>query len=446
MGPADGPQLVVASVGVRFGEVEVLASVDLEVHAGETVAIVGPSGSGKSTLLNVIGGLVVPTSGSVRFAGREVSALSANALAEFRNRSIGFVFQAHHLLPQCTALENVLVPTLVDPDRQRRAAAAVRARELLDHVGLGARLHHRPASLSGGECQRVAVVRALINRPPLLLADEPTGSLDAHAADELGELLLALNARESVALITVTHSLRLAARMSKDLYPRGGAAAVVSCGGRGLIGLVLRGLRHHWRTSIGVMLGATCAAAVLVGALAVGDSVRISLREQALRRIGRADAVLLTMERFFPAGLADRLDATEPVAPVLHLQGIARDPGNVAARAGIVNVYGVDTEFFGYSVTGRRRAPPQPGKVFLNERLARQLALDVGATVLLRIDKTGLHAAGHGDDYRRGDRGSSPSRSRGHPDGSRVRPLRPAGQPGAALQRLRCSVVVASSG
>jgi predicted ABC-type transport system involved in lysophospholipase L1 biosynthesis ATPase subunit len=147
------------------------------------------------------------------FEGIELSSLDANALAAFRNREIGYVFQSHHLLPQCTALENVLIPTLAIEDKSSNKDATERARALLEEIGLGERLNHRPARMSGGECQRVAVVRALINGPRLLLADEPTGSLDARSADQLGELLRNLNAEKSVALVTVTHSARLAALM-----------------------------------------------------------------------------------------------------------------------------------------------------------------------------------------------------------------------------------------
>lgn len=194
---------------------EILAGVDLSVAHGESIAILGPSGSGKSTLLYILGGLLEATSGEVLFDGVDMSRLDADARAALRNREIGFVFQSHHLLPQCTALENVLIPSLVDRDSARRAAAPQRARALLDSVGLGARLAHRPAQLSGGECQRVAVVRALINEPRLLLADEPTGSLDAKAADEIGRILVELNERESVSVVTVTHSVELAARMKR---------------------------------------------------------------------------------------------------------------------------------------------------------------------------------------------------------------------------------------
>lgn len=200
-----------------FEALDVLRGVDLSVAAGESVAIVGPSGCGKSTLLNILGGLMTPSAGSVVVGGVDLASMNSDQLASFRNTEIGYVFQAHHLLPQCTALENVLVPTLVQAGSDTREAVESRARDLLQRVGLGDRLSHRPAKLSGGECQRVAVVRALINRPKILLADEPTGSLDGVAADQLGELLVQLNQDEGVSLITVTHSDRLAARMQGAL-------------------------------------------------------------------------------------------------------------------------------------------------------------------------------------------------------------------------------------
>ena len=201
----------------------VLRDVELKIAEGDSLAILGPSGSGKSTLLNIIGTLEPPTSGRVLFEGRDVGLLAPDALADFRNREIGFVFQHHHLLPQCTALENVLVPTLAGARKgEDRQAFEARARELLDTVGLGTRLGHRPAQLSGGERQRVAAVRALINRPRLLLADEPTGSLDQAAADALSELLLQLNREQGVALILVTHARRLGERMQRVLELKDG--------------------------------------------------------------------------------------------------------------------------------------------------------------------------------------------------------------------------------
>jgi ABC-type lipoprotein export system ATPase subunit len=196
--------------------VRVLDAVRLEVQAGESLAIVGPSGSGKSTLLNMIGALDRPTSGQVFFQGDDLGKWDERELAAFRHSRLGFIFQAHHLLPQCTVLENVLVPTLAAPQSAAdRQDALARAGRLLERVGLGARKDHRPGQLSGGERQRAAVVRALINQPQLLLADEPTGALDRAAAVGLSRLLLELNAEEKVTLILVTHAPELAGRMQR---------------------------------------------------------------------------------------------------------------------------------------------------------------------------------------------------------------------------------------
>ena len=192
--------------------VPVLKGITLMVNRGESIAIVGPSGSGKSTLLNILGSLDSPTNGSIQLDGQELAHLTEQDLASVRNKKIGFIFQSHHLLPQCSVLENVLVPTLAE-NGKAPAGAVERAKQLLDRVGLGHRLTHRPAQLSGGECQRVAVVRALINQPSLILADEPTGALDHSNAESLADLLVALNRDEKVTLIVVTHSTDLAARM-----------------------------------------------------------------------------------------------------------------------------------------------------------------------------------------------------------------------------------------
>jgi len=194
--------------------VSVLEGINLEIQPGESVAIVGPSGCGKSTLLNIIGTLDRPTRGEVLLEGQDLAKLDEVQLARVRNRQIGFIFQAHHLLPQCTVLENVLVPTLAGGDNPQRATAPDRAR-LLERVGLGQRLDHRPGQLSGGERQRTAVVRALINQPRLLLADEPTGALDRVAAGELSRLLSELNREEQVTVILVTHAAELAQRMGR---------------------------------------------------------------------------------------------------------------------------------------------------------------------------------------------------------------------------------------
>jgi lipoprotein-releasing system ATP-binding protein len=193
----------------------VLENVSLKVRQGESLAIVGPSGSGKSTLLNIMGALDKPTSGEVFFQGESLVDLDDAALSRIRNREIGFVFQLHHLLPQCTALENVLIPTI--PLRRKEESRDVmdRANRLLERIGLGERRDYFPAQLSGGEMQRVAVARALINRPKLILADEPTGSLDQESAKNLGRLMVEINNEEGTALITVTHSHDFARLMEK---------------------------------------------------------------------------------------------------------------------------------------------------------------------------------------------------------------------------------------
>jgi ABC-type lipoprotein export system ATPase subunit len=198
-------------------ELPILNGINLELERGESLAIIGPSGSGKSTLLNIIGTLDRPSAGTVNLDQKELTRLNDVELADVRNRKIGFIFQGHHLLPQCTVLENVLVPTLASKDKALRASAPERARRLLDRVGLAARLEHRPGQLSGGERQRVAVVRALINEPVLLLADEPTGALDRASAQNLSQLLVELNQEQKVTLIVVTHALDLAGRMQRAL-------------------------------------------------------------------------------------------------------------------------------------------------------------------------------------------------------------------------------------
>ncbi|MBX9679215.1 MAG: ABC transporter ATP-binding protein [Gemmataceae bacterium] len=211
--------LVVQNLGksypTRSGELVVLRDLDLEMNPGESLAILGPSGSGKSTLLQILGALDRPTSGTFRLRDQEPFSLDDDALARFRNRRIGFVFQDHHLLPQCSVLENVLIPTLAD-DNVDRPALEARARTLLDRVGLSQRLDHRPAELSGGERQRVAIARSLILQPALLLADEPTGNLDRKTAHAVAELLLELHRQEQTIFIVVTHSVELARMLPKQ--------------------------------------------------------------------------------------------------------------------------------------------------------------------------------------------------------------------------------------
>jgi lipoprotein-releasing system ATP-binding protein len=188
----------------------VLDGVTLSVSAGDTVAVTGPSGSGKTTLLNIAGGLDLPSSGMVRIAGKDLAELSDSQLASVRNTRVGFVFQLHHLLPQCTALENVMVPAIPAGGEIRDRAA-----DLLERVGLADRMDYMPAKLSGGERQRVAVARALINQPGLILADEPTGSLDGDSSSKLSDLLLDIGCGKDIALVVVTHSEELAERMGE---------------------------------------------------------------------------------------------------------------------------------------------------------------------------------------------------------------------------------------
>jgi lipoprotein-releasing system ATP-binding protein len=195
------------------GKLRVLAGVTLTLPPGDSAAIVGPSGSGKSTLLYIVGGLEAPSSGTVRLDGRNPFELDEKSLALFRNEEIGFVFQDHHLLPQCSVLENVLIPALAARDGQNDFEQ--RARDLLDKVGLGKRLLHRPSELSGGEKQRVALARALIMNPRLLLCDEPTGNLDAESTETVASLLLELHHSRQAILILVTHNLELAARLAR---------------------------------------------------------------------------------------------------------------------------------------------------------------------------------------------------------------------------------------
>ncbi len=192
---------------------DVLTDISFDIRSGESVAIMGPSGCGKSTLLNILGALEKPDGGQVKLGETDPFALNERAVAQFRNRNIGFIFQEHHLLPQCTVLENVLIPTLVNGDPQ---AEEGRARELLDRVGLSQRIEHRPAELSGGERQRVAIARALINEPDVLLADEPTGNLDEQTADGIADLLRDVQRDAQTILIVVTHSAEIASRFGRQ--------------------------------------------------------------------------------------------------------------------------------------------------------------------------------------------------------------------------------------
>ena len=203
------------SYGSGSAKVEVLKGIDLTIEAGDTVALVGPSGAGKSTLLHVMGTIDRPTSGSVLFDGKEIFSLADQPLAAFRNSSIGFVFQFHHLLPEFSALENVMMPLLIGG--VKRSLAEERALGLLDDVGLSHRVAHRPGELSGGEQQRVAIARALVRAPRLLLADEPTGNLDRRTSEEVHALLYSIQQNTGISLVIVTHNDQLAAGMGRTI-------------------------------------------------------------------------------------------------------------------------------------------------------------------------------------------------------------------------------------
>ncbi len=222
---SDSPVLQCQQIQRTFDEggnsVTVLSGVDFSLQRGEKVAIVGASGSGKSTLLHLMGGLDIPTEGSVQVQGVDLATLSENRKSALRNQYLGFVYQFHHLLPEFSALENVSLPLLMrrarEAERFNRAQAEQQAKQMLGRVGLSHRLHHRPATMSGGERQRTAVARALVTQPAVLLADEPTGNLDRVSAEQVYELMLELNSEVGTALVLVTHDAELAGRMDRTL-------------------------------------------------------------------------------------------------------------------------------------------------------------------------------------------------------------------------------------
>ena len=221
----DSPILIAKDLSKTFdhdgGQIDVLKGVNLEVMAAERIAVIGQSGAGKSTLLHVLGTLDSPTRGTVHYEGQDVFGLSAKEIAQFRNRFIGFMFQFHHLLNEFSAVENVMIPRLISQIPKKQAAEEAKA--MLESVGLAHRFTHRPGELSGGEQQRVALARALVNRPRMLLADEPTGNLDGRTSDEIHALFDKVNENYGTAMLIVTHNRALAARMPKQLEMRDGS-------------------------------------------------------------------------------------------------------------------------------------------------------------------------------------------------------------------------------
>ena len=214
-------KVIIKNLKKSFGDLDVLKDINLQVKEREVICIIGASGSGKSTLLHILGTLDTPTSGEILFKGDDLCRLSGNKKAQFRNQNLGFVYQFHHLLPEFSALENVAMPLML---RKGAAYKDVKkeAEYLLERVGLSHRLTHKPGELSGGERQRVAIARALVNNPRLVLADEPTGNLDARNADSIFQLLGELNASQGTAFLVVTHDLQLAKRMGRQLEMRDG--------------------------------------------------------------------------------------------------------------------------------------------------------------------------------------------------------------------------------
>ena len=370
------------------GPLPILSEVTFSLAPGDSMSIIGPSGVGKSTLLYVLGALDPPTTGTVTLDGENPFTLPESELAVFRNSQVGFVFQDHLLLPQCTVLENVLLPTLV-----AAADASIRERavELIDQVGLKPRLEHRPGELSGGERQRVALARALIRQPQLLLCDEPTGNLDRESADTVSSLLFDLHRQRQAILVVVTHNVVLAQRCAKQYKLTERTLEPVSLYPMTIPALIRRNLLHFWRTNLAVVVGVGVAVAVLAGALLVGSSVRASLQSLALERLGSVDTVV-TSASFVQESLAEKVLDTGSArewfgggAPIIAVEGFVTHQES-GRRASGVQVYGVDDRFWDFHEQNAESLTLERNRVFVSEGLASELGVTVDDSVLVRVE------------------------------------------------------------
>ena len=378
----------ISNLSKDFGKVEVLRNISLSITDGTSVAVTGPSGSGKSTLLHIIGTLEEPSAGQVEINKTNPFTLSEPELAQYRNSIIGFVFQDHHLLPQYSVLENVLIPTLAfkqDP------GATQRAHQLLRRVGLTDRQTHRPAELSGGERQRVAIARALINQPDILLCDEPSGNLDTATTETIANLLFELHNAEKNILIVVTHNLALASRFDRHLLLTGRRVHDQKRFPNTLRNIMRKfswnALKHFWQIHLTVALCTAIATGVLAGALIVGDSVRGSLRSLTTERLGAIQHALLA-DHFFQPDLLQR----ENKVPAILLNGTIVVP-QTQKRASKVNIAGVTDDFFMFwkadTSPNLNKTANQPfNAIVINEALQNELNVQIGDTLLVNMPQT----------------------------------------------------------